>query len=86
MTGWELFGFRAVRQGRWKALYMTPPRGKDEWELYDLEADPGEVHDSAKDEPEVLAGLIQHWNVYCKETGLYDPGIVYPAVLDKKIG
>lgn len=85
VTGWELFGLRAIRKGRWKAIYMTPPRGKDAWELYDMEADPGEIHDQADAEPEVLAGLIQHWNVYCNETGLYDPGIVYHAVKDKKV-
>ncbi|KAM5360522.1 hypothetical protein ACJZ2D_013698 [Fusarium nematophilum] len=48
VTGWELFGLRAIIKGKWKAVYMTPPRGKDAWELYDIDADPGELHDRAE--------------------------------------
>jgi arylsulfatase len=74
ITGWELFGHRAIRQGHWKALYMNAPRGKDRWELYDLENDPGEVNDLAETEPDVLERLIQHWETYYAETGMFDPG------------
>ena len=59
-TAWELFGCRAVRQGKWKALLMPTPRGSGEWELYDLEEDPGEVRDRAKRDPEVLGRLIRY--------------------------
>ena len=31
-TGWELFGQQAVRQGKWKALFIPPPLGTGEWE------------------------------------------------------
>ena len=31
--GWELFGRRAVRRGRWKALRLAPPAGCGAWEL-----------------------------------------------------
>lgn len=27
VTGWELFGCRAVRKGKWKAVLMPTPRG-----------------------------------------------------------
>lgn len=74
ITGWELFGLRAIRQGSWKAVYMTAPRGKDCWELYDLSKDPGEIHDLAESEAEVLSRLIEHWETYYAETGMYDPG------------
>lgn len=73
ITGWELFGFRAIRQGPWKALFMASPRGKDKWELYNLDKDPGEMVDLADSEPEVLDRLITHWEVYHAETGMIDP-------------
>ncbi|KAJ9137459.1 Arylsulfatase [Pleurostoma richardsiae] len=80
ITGWELFGLRAIRQGPWKALYMTAPRGKDKWELYNLENDPGEIHDLADSEPEILEKLVEHWEVYYSETGMFDPGHDFPVV------
>lgn len=80
ITGWELFGLRAIRQGKYKALYMNAPRGKDAWELYNMEADPGEVYDLADKEPEVLEDLIRKWEVYYAETGMFDPGHAFPAV------
>ncbi|KAK8213764.1 alkaline-phosphatase-like protein [Phyllosticta capitalensis] len=42
-TGWELFGQRAIRRGRHKAVYIPAPLGSGQWELFDVEADPGEV-------------------------------------------
>ncbi|KAF9879041.1 Arylsulfatase [Colletotrichum karsti] len=80
ITGWELFGLRAIRQGPWKALYMTAPRGKDRWELYNLDKDPGEIHDLADSEPEILQKLVEHWEVYYAETGMFDPGHEFPYV------
>ncbi|RYP62959.1 hypothetical protein DL770_009500 [Monosporascus sp. CRB-9-2] len=82
ITGWELFGLRAKRQGTWKAVYMTAPRGREAWELYEMEADPGEIRDPAEKEPEVLKRLAQHWNVYCGETGTFDPNRVYHVPVD----
>ncbi|RKL46125.1 Arylsulfatase [Fusarium proliferatum] len=74
ITGWELFGLRAIREGHWKALYMTAPRGKDKWELYNLKNDPGELHDLADDNPEIMDRLIDLWEIYYSETGMFDPG------------
>lgn len=85
VTGWELFGLRAIREGKWKALYMTAPRGNEEWELYDMEADPGEIHDKAEQEPEILKRLVEHWNVYCNEVGMYDPDVTFHVVKDKRV-
>ncbi|KAL1856886.1 hypothetical protein VTK73DRAFT_8218 [Phialemonium thermophilum] len=85
VTGWELFGLRAIREGRWKAVYMTPPRGNEQWELYDVEADPGELHDKASEQPELLARLIQHWNVYYNEVGMFDPDVTFHVVKDRRI-
>ncbi|KAF5978088.1 Arylsulfatase [Fusarium coicis] len=74
ITGWELFGLRAIRQGHWKALYMTAPRGKDKWELYNLKNDPGELHDLADSNPDIMDRLVNLWEIYYSETGMFDPG------------
>jgi arylsulfatase A-like enzyme len=35
-VGYELFGMKAFIAGDWKALWMPPPNGPGEWELFDL--------------------------------------------------
>lgn len=85
ITGWELFGLRAIRQGKWKAVYMTTPRGNDEWELYDMDQDPGEVRNLATQEPRILEKLIDAWNVYYAETGMFDSEDVSFHVVNDKL-
>ncbi len=70
VTGWELFGMRALRQGDWKAVYIPPPAGPGTWQLYNLASDPGEVHDQARTQPDTLNTLIEHWHQYARETGV----------------
>lgn len=68
--GWELFGQRAIREGKWKAVWIAKPRGNDEWELFDVESDPSELNDVSKSRLDVLDRLIQHWEQYYAETGM----------------
>ena len=70
---YELFGRRAVRQGRWKATWLWPPYGPGVWELFDLEVDPGEQHDLAAGRPERLAALVAAWDAYALEMGVVLP-------------
>ena len=72
VTGWELFGMRAIRQGDWKAVYLPAPVGPATWQLYDLARDPGETQDLAKTQPAKLEELIEHWKQYVNETGVQD--------------
>ncbi|KAK6908688.1 hypothetical protein I204_02022 [Kwoniella mangroviensis CBS 8886] len=67
--GWELFGQAAIRQGRWKAVWLPPPTGKDQWLLFDLDQDPGETKDLAEAHPEKLQQLVAFWHEYEAETG-----------------
>ena len=69
-TGWELQGAAAVRQGKWKGVFMSSSgQGKGRWELYDLETDPGERIDLAEKMPEKMTEVVAFWERYCAETG-----------------
>jgi arylsulfatase len=69
--GWELFGNRAVRQGNWKALnLLRAAGGTGEWQLFNLEADPAETHDLARENPKKLKELIALWDDYAKNNGV----------------
>ncbi len=52
----------AIRAGRWKLIYVPSETERAfmtgaEWELYDLEVDPGELHDRAAERPEIVESL-----------------------------
>ena len=76
VEGWEMSGRAAIRRGNWKAVYLPAGRdgpsakGRDRWELFDLDADPGEVHDVSQEQPEVLGELLKLWDRYVVETGV----------------
>ncbi len=74
-TGWELFGRRGIRYGDWKAVFLPPPYGPGRWQLYDLASDRGEVEDLAEAHPTMLAALVQHWDTYVAETGVFLGGM-----------
>jgi len=64
VLGYELFGKRSLRQGRWSAVEMYKPQGSGEWQLYDLETDLAEQNDLALVNPEKLNELILLWQDY----------------------
>jgi len=68
--GWELFKRRAVRIGSSKAVLLDSPFGTDQWQLFDLETDPGETRDLARDKPGKLAEMISAWNKYALENNV----------------
>ncbi|WZH49530.1 alkaline phosphatase-like protein [Fusarium acuminatum] len=69
--GWELFGNRAIRRGNWKAVLLAK-QGAGDWELFNVEEDPAEQHDLAKERPEMLEEMLVHWATYVAETGLVE--------------
>lgn len=71
--GWELFGRQAVRKGKWKILLINPPFGPGEWQLYDLENDPGETKDLRDQYPERMKELLAAWDEYVKDVGVAMP-------------
>jgi len=62
-----------LRQGPWKIVTTEKPFDESKFELYDVVADPGEIRNLAKLEPEKLAELIALWRVKRKEMGIILP-------------
>jgi len=71
--GWELFGRRALRQGRFKIVWLYEPYGPGRWELFDLAADPLESRDLASTQPVKLAELVRAWDAYAARAGVILP-------------
>lgn len=57
---WEHEGNRAVREGKWKLV----AKENAPWELYDMDADRTEMHDLAKDKPELVRDLSAKWDTW----------------------
>jgi arylsulfatase A-like enzyme len=70
VMGWELFGRAAIRKGKWKISLIEPPFGKNDFEMFDLEADPTESHDLSKEFPDKYREMLSLWNTYVKENGV----------------
>lgn len=74
----EVFGRRYVRQGQWKLIH--PGVGEGDWQLFDLETDPGEAVDLAGFEPKRLQSMLAAWKKYAEHVGVVLPEsrFVYP--------
>lgn len=70
---WEMLGFRAVRKGDFKLIYISAPFGNDDWQLYDLSKDPAELNDLSQQLPELRQEMIDIWKEYAKEVGVILP-------------
>jgi arylsulfatase A-like enzyme len=71
--GFELFGWRGIRQGDWKATWISLPFATSEWQLFNISNDPSETRDLALDQPERLSKLRQLWHKYADEVGVILP-------------
>jgi arylsulfatase len=71
--GWELFGNRAVRQGDWKIRWQYKPLGKEEWELFNLAADPAERKDLAAERPDKVKEMVALWESYARANNVVLP-------------
>ena len=88
----ELFNARAVREGRWKMTNLPRPLGTGEWELYDLNLDPGEANNIASENPDVVARLAGQYETFAEANGvippvpppMQTPRRMYPFVCDEE--
>jgi arylsulfatase A-like enzyme len=55
---WELYGNRALRQGKWKLVWGA---GLQKWELYDMVEDRTETNDLASVHPEKVSAMSAAW-------------------------
>jgi arylsulfatase len=70
---WEMLGFRAVRKGDFKLVWLPIPFGNDDWQLYNLSHDPAELNDLSKKHPLLRKEMIEIWRQYSKEVGIVLP-------------
>ncbi len=70
---WELFGNHAVRQGDWKLRWEYKSLGKNDWELFNLAADPAERKDLAAERPDKVKALLALWDSYVRENNVVLP-------------
>ncbi|WP_281972418.1 arylsulfatase [Ruegeria faecimaris] len=69
-VGYELAGSSAVFQGKYKLMQNLAPKGTGEWELFDIEADPSELHNLADQMPERVAAMQAYFEDYAKRVNL----------------
>ena len=70
---WELYGRIGVRKGKWKAVKYDTPYGSGQWELYDMQQDPGELTNLAEVNAVTLDDLKAEWEEYVKEYSVILP-------------
>jgi arylsulfatase len=71
--GWSAYGMDAYRHGDWKVLRLPEPFGSGDWQLYDLAADPGELHDLASEFPDRTKVLTNLFADYAESNGVINP-------------
>ena len=71
-VGYELFGLKAYIVGDWKILWMPPPFGKGDWELFNLREDPGEMSDLSELHPEKVKEMAALWEQYRIDNNVLD--------------
>ena len=68
--GEELWGRASLRKGDWKILWLCPPVGTGEWQLFNVSTDLAEVNDLAEENPEKLAELVADYESYVSGLGI----------------
>lgn len=63
-----------VRKGNWKLVNLDSPFDESSFELFNLEADPGETNNLSEEEPEKYAEMLALWRAERKKLGIVLPG------------
>jgi len=85
-VGYELFEMKAYLQGEWKLLRLPEPFGSGTWQLYNLNKDPGEIHDLSDDHPDIKAAMIEAWQEYAEANEVYDHQDRFDALYRRAYG
>jgi arylsulfatase A-like enzyme len=67
-------GQRAVFRGNWKALWIQPPNGAGDWQLFNLAVDPGETNNVAAANPQLMAELAAAYELHAADVGVIPVG------------
>ena len=70
VLGEELFGHRSLQRGDWKLLWLDPPWGPGDWQLYNVATNRAESDDLRTLRPEVAAALERAWEGYVERIGV----------------
>jgi len=81
--GYELFEMKAFIKGDWKILRLPVPFGNNDWELFNLKDDPGELHDLSRQNPEKKTELVEAWREYALQNNVYDHKGYFDALYRK---
>ncbi|MDZ4731115.1 MAG: arylsulfatase [Xanthomonadales bacterium] len=77
-VAWELFGRRAAYRGDWKLLWQPQPYGLGDWELFNIQKDPGESQNLAADHADIRDSLVVDWQEYARRSGVILPNNTLP--------
>ena len=72
-VGMEIWGKRGIIANGYKLVSSGKPNELVDWELYNLQADPGEQIDLAQRQPEVFNSMLKHWNDYVANNNVILP-------------
>jgi arylsulfatase len=62
-------GAYAIRKGDWKLVKGKRFPAEAVWELYQINSDPTELHDRARENPALVAALAREWEQWAARTG-----------------
>lgn len=68
----EFVGTAALYRGDLKITKTPEPYGDGTWHLYDISVDPGETTNIASEHPELFKSMIEQYQSYATEVGIYE--------------
>jgi arylsulfatase len=66
-------GFAFIRRGPWKLVTLEPPFAESAFELFDVDADPGETTNLAETHPDVFHEMLELWRSERARLGIVLP-------------
>lgn len=69
-VGYELTDHGVLFQGDYKLVVNQPPIGDGQWRLFNIVADPGEVHDLSGEMPVRFQSMLSAYQQYRQESGV----------------
>jgi arylsulfatase len=68
--GFSVHRRQGLQFNQWKIVRLPKPYGDYTWELYDLDADPGETSNLAGKMPDRTKEMVQRWEEFASDTGI----------------